>query len=73
MIGCLVHEKYETIPKEAIKVLARNFSGGTEQNHELPVRIASVTAWIRTENLTYTIPEFYRYINRLIQKYEGRI
>jgi hypothetical protein len=43
MIWCLVHEEFETVSKDVIKLLARNFSGGTEQNHEIPARIAGVT------------------------------
>jgi hypothetical protein len=61
MVGCPVNEEFEWV------------SGGTAQNHEIPVRTAGVTAEIRTENLTHTIREVYRYINPLDQQYQGRI
>jgi hypothetical protein len=57
MVGCPVNEEFEIV------------SGETEQNHEIPVRTAGVTAEIRTENLTHTIRKLYRYINPLGQQY----
>jgi hypothetical protein len=42
-----------------IRVLFRNFPGGTQENEENPVRIAYISAWIRADNLQNTNLEGY--------------
>jgi hypothetical protein len=60
-----IRKDFKGDDRDLIEVLSRHLPGGTEENYETSVRIASVPAEIRTEHIPNTSLERYRYTNLL--------